>query len=90
MDEQLLDLRKQIDAIDTQLLTLLAKRLEIVSAIGTLKKKHGVEIFDRNRWEAMLQERKEQAAFLHLDEETVAKLFMLIHDHAVAIEKEMA
>jgi len=42
-------LRKEIDKLDNDLIKLLKKRLKVVEKIAKVKKKHGLEIFDRKR-----------------------------------------
>lgn len=49
------DLRKKIDAIDTQLLELLNARMEIVKEIGILKKNNNTLIYRPERERAILQ-----------------------------------
>ncbi|MBW2708252.1 MAG: prephenate dehydratase [Deltaproteobacteria bacterium] len=46
--------RKEIDAIDTQLLSLLAERLDAAAAIGRIKNNMGLPVFDPVREKAIL------------------------------------
>ncbi len=48
-------LRKQIDALDIQLLRLLNRRAQLVLRIGHLKKKRGMPIFNSRREEEVLR-----------------------------------
>ncbi len=47
--------RKEIDCIDTQLISLLSRRQEISTAVGQIKKKRGMEIFDPAREEKIMR-----------------------------------
>lgn len=48
---QLHDLRKNIDQIDSEIIQLLRKRFEISKNIGMFKKENNVQILDSNREE---------------------------------------
>ena len=43
------DYRRQIDEIDTQLLTLFGQRMEVAAAIAAYKKEHGLPVLDGKR-----------------------------------------
>lgn len=49
--------RDDIDLIDKELVSLLEKRMEKVSSIGLLKKKHKIEILDKSREEHIINSR---------------------------------
>lgn len=89
MSEDDLDgLRKKIDSIDEELLTILAKRMEVVRAVGRYKKTHGLELRDEERLQALLNGQLERAASLDLSKEFVAELYELIHKYALETEAE--
>ncbi len=46
------DLRKEIDAIDEQLISLLEQRMKVVKKVGALKKKDNIKFFIRSAREA--------------------------------------
>ena len=48
---QLNDLRKNIDQIDSEIIQLLCKRFEVSKNIGLIKKENNVQILDSNREE---------------------------------------
>ncbi|MEI6897842.1 MAG: bifunctional chorismate mutase/prephenate dehydrogenase [Psychromonas sp.] len=54
-------LRDKIDAVDQQLIDLLAQRLKLVAAVGDVKTKHGLPIYVPEREAAMLSKRREEA-----------------------------
>ena len=60
-DDSLKALRDEIDDIDSQLVTLLAKRLTVTSKVGALKSAAGMPIFAPEREAALISKRREQA-----------------------------
>lgn len=90
MKKQLEDLRKEIDLTDEALLEMLAKRISLVREVGELKKTHGVAPLDEKRWKNVLQSKLTKAKVLNLSEEFVEKLYQLIHEHALDLQKHVA
>ena len=88
MDEQFNDelrqLRAQIDVIDENLIYTLASRMKVSRAIGSLKKRNSVAIVQPGRWDAVLDKVGASAENYGLDPEFVKRVFNLIHDASVA------
>lgn len=61
MAVELNELRDQIDAVDKQMLDLLAQRLALVEKVGEVKSQHGLPIYAPDREAAMLASRREEA-----------------------------
>ncbi|KJY90941.1 bifunctional chorismate mutase/prephenate dehydrogenase [Vibrio neptunius] len=61
MAVELNELRDQIDAVDKQILDLLAQRLSLVEKVGDVKSEHGLPIYAPDREAAMLASRREEA-----------------------------
>ncbi len=61
MAVELNELRDQIDAVDKQMVELLARRLELVEKVGEVKSQHGLPIYAPDREAAMLASRREEA-----------------------------
>ncbi|WP_109078731.1 bifunctional chorismate mutase/prephenate dehydrogenase [Aggregatibacter kilianii] len=59
--ERLAELRAQIDALDQELLQLLAKRQQVVHKVGEVKQQHGLPIYVPQREAEMLQRKREAA-----------------------------
>lgn len=55
-------LRDKIDAVDQQIIDLLAERLRLVGEVGEVKAKHGLPIYVPEREAAMLAKRREEAS----------------------------
>jgi chorismate mutase len=82
------ELREQIDALDEDLLKVLARRMDIVAEIGAYKKANGLELRDDKRFQALVATQRERAEALNLPEELVAQLCELIHTFALKREAE--
>lgn len=81
-------LRKKIDALDAQLLKVLASRMEVVREVGRYKKARGMDLRDEKRMQALLADLSAQAAGLDLPTELVQEIYRLIHEYAIRIESE--
>ncbi len=87
-DNSLEKLRKQIDVLDEELLKAVARRMEIVTAIGRYKKAHGIELRDQQRLESLIKVQIERAESLNLPAEFITELYELIHKYALQLEAE--
>lgn len=88
MNNDLEDWRKQIDRLDEKVLNILAKRAQIVKKIGQLKKRRDIPVLDQNRWDRVLTLMLDKGNRLGLSKDFVKKLFSLIHQYSVKIQKE--
>jgi chorismate mutase / prephenate dehydrogenase len=75
---QLGALRGNIDAIDRQIITLLAKRRQEVDAICALKKTHNLSVCHPAREQDLVSDRRSRAAEAGLDPDYVEELFRSI------------
>jgi len=82
--EALAELRKQIDAVDEEIISLLARRAALAQRIGHLKK--GRSIKDPAREEQVLQRLQDLAAEQGLDRDLVKALYHLIIEYCVALQ----
>lgn len=87
MNDKLKDWRKQIDDIDEDILAFLAERMKIVGEIGKFKRLHSIALLDEKRWQKVLESKLSKANGLNLSEKFVQKLYDLIHQHSLEIEK---
>lgn len=83
---ELQKLREQIDQWDSELLVVLARRMELVKQVGEYKKQHKLPPLDQTRWTAVQQARREHAEQIGLDAAFTHELFELIHTHALQVE----
>lgn len=75
-------LRKQIEKIDKNILSLLAKRFGITKAIQNLKRGYNIAIFQKSREKRLLKLHLIQSKHLGLSSRFVKKLFSLIFSYS--------
>lgn len=88
MNDELQQLRKEIDDLDQTLLEILAKRMAVVKKIGRYKKLHNIAIVDEIRWQKVLNTTLTKAKHLKLPEDFIKILYDLIHKQSVKTESE--
>ncbi len=76
---ELLEIRKQIDSLDSDIITLLSKRAELVSAAGKLKKDEQ-SVRDPKRVEQVIEKVKAKASAAGLDPAIAEKVYRTIID----------
>lgn len=81
-------LRKEIDNLDEELIGILARRFEVIKKIGKLKKMIGEDPLDIKRWEELISSRILRGTLINLPSEFVKKLFSVIHDLSLEIERK--
>ncbi len=86
-DQEIAWLRKQIDAIDHQLLALLSQRLDVVLRVGDKKREKELPLYDPNREKALL-DRLSKDALEPVDEPMVRAVFAAIVTECRRIEGE--
>jgi 3-deoxy-7-phosphoheptulonate synthase/chorismate mutase len=86
-DQEIDELRRQIDAIDLQLLTLLAKRHEVVLAVGERKRLQNLPVYDPKREAAQL-ERLGALAPPPVDGETIRAVFSAIMQESRRLQEQ--
>lgn len=81
--DNLSGLREEIDGIDSQLIDLLARRMNVSKAIGEVKQAGNLTVIQPERCAEVLASRSAECVKLGLDEDFSHKLFGLIHDESV-------
>ncbi|MFI3305886.1 MAG: bifunctional 3-deoxy-7-phosphoheptulonate synthase/chorismate mutase type II [Rikenellaceae bacterium] len=81
--EDLHDLRKQIDELDSCLLELLSKRMRVSREIGTYKKENNMPVLQTNRYEEILDRRAGDALQMDMDEKFIKTILKAIHEESV-------
>ncbi|MBI5390785.1 chorismate mutase [Candidatus Woesearchaeota archaeon] len=71
-------LRKQVDAIDEEMLQLLGKRCRIVERIGAIKQQQKLPVRDNACEASMAKKRTLRAAEAGMDQQFVEQLYELI------------
>lgn len=76
-------LRHQIDTLDSELLDLLARRMNVALEIGRLKKMNNMPVLQPERYETLMKARVDEAAALGLDREFTSAILAAIHAESV-------
>ena len=88
-NNQLEQFRDQIDSVDSQLVELLAQRMQIVREIGKYKSGNNITILQLRRWEQIIKRVSESGKKLGLSESFVKKLLENIHNESIQIQTEI-
>ena len=75
--------REKIDSIDTQMLELLAQRMEVIDDIGKYKSEHNITILQLRRWEKIIQTRSKLGKQLGLNDDFILKILQLVHKESI-------
>lgn len=89
LTESLAALRKQIDELDNELMTLLTKRMRVSREIATYKKEHNMAVVQTGRYSEILEKRGAQGQLCGMDAEFVKKIFEAIHEECVRQQTEL-
>lgn len=87
--EGLATLRKQIDDIDTELVELLAKRMQISREIGKYKKEHRMPVLQMGRHDEIMQTRCNAAKEMDMDPDFMKVVLQAIHEESVRQQLEI-
>lgn len=88
VDSELEALRREIDSIDQQILELIRARVGVVLAVGELKRRKGLDIYDPVR-ERMMLDTLSANAHPPLDSATVRRIFERLIDESRKIEQRI-
>ena len=87
--ESLAELRREIDKLDNELLSLLSKRMRISREIGQYKKEHNMPVLQAQRYDEILNKRGAQAVELDLDPEFIKTVLRAIHEESVQVQMKL-
>ena len=88
-DPRLTPLRQQIDDVDHEILSLLARRMELSRNIATIKHDRGMAVYQPKRWESVITNRLQLATSLGLDTEFVKEMLEKIHAESVRVQLKL-
>ena len=88
-ENKLEELRTEIDKLDVELLQILAKRMEIIDAIGKYKNENGITILQMKRWAGIITDRISIGTSLGLDEKFLKRLLNIIHKESIKIQTDI-
>ena len=86
---ELNNLRSQIDVTDQNLLTTLGKRMEVAKNIGKLKSDNNVAILQNKRWNEILGKMILDGEDHGLSEEFILRIFKAIHQESINNQKKI-
>lgn len=86
---ELINLRKDIDLIDNEILLLLKKRFEVIEKVSIYKKENWIDIIQPWRWQELLSFRKNVAFEFWINENMIEEIWESIHKYAISKEKEI-
>ena len=78
IDQALCGLRQDIDAIDAQIVSLLADRQQVVRHVAVLKKAHNLPVYHPAREEDLISRRRQQAKDTGLDPDFIEEIYRTI------------
>jgi chorismate mutase len=87
--ENLTELRQQIDLIDTELLTILAKRMRVSREIGQYKKEHAMPVLQTGRYDEILDRRVKSAKEMDMDAAFIKTILEAIHEESIRQQIEI-
>jgi len=87
--ESLTELRRQIDLIDEDLLTVLSKRMRISREIGQYKKEHNMPVLQTLRYDEILEKRIKQAKEMGIGAGFMQLVFEAIHEESIRQQMEV-
>jgi chorismate mutase len=82
-------LRTQIDEIDQNIISLVAKRSNISKQIGMVKKQNNINVFQPDRWDNILKKILTLSKKLYLSKNYIKRIFNLIHEESINIQNKM-
>lgn len=87
--EFLLELRRQIDSWDDELLRIMKSRMSVSEKIGEYKKRKNITILQTTRWADLLEERLRKSRSLGLSDSFIIELFRQIHQESINFQKRV-
>ncbi len=86
--ERIASLRAEIDAINIELLALVARRLDVSVQIGAVKQEAGLPLYSEDRERDLLDRFREAAVELDIDPEYVEELMSVVLVHSRAAQRK--
>lgn len=77
------DYRMHIDSIDSRIVELLSERMEVAREIGEHKRRHGMAIVQRERFNELLEAAEKRGAMMGLSRSFIHSIFSAIHEESV-------
>lgn len=85
--KSLKNLRDTIDEADQAILRAFGQRFKAVEKVGKIKKKNKMPLYQKARWEEVVENRLSLSKKQKVDEAFTRSLLKLIHKEAIRIQK---
>jgi len=82
-------LRKQINLIDDELISMLSSRMNVAREIGNYKKENNITILQSARWNQILDKYKQKAQSNQLSEEFITRFIKAVHDESINQQEDV-
>ena len=82
-------LRSQIDTMDQEIINLFSQRFKMVEKIGAYKKENKVTVFQPERWNEIIESRKNTADVLEIDLNFIKEYIDLIHKESIRLQTQI-
>jgi chorismate mutase len=76
-------LRKEIDMIDDEIMSVLASRMKVAREIGLYKRENNMTILQTDRWQEILKKFVDRGTQNGLTEEFITRIIKSIHDESI-------
>jgi chorismate mutase len=87
--ESLETLRQQIDKIDTEMLELFGKRMEVAREIGQYKKEHSMPVVQESRYDGLIKSRVAAAVNMGMSADFMKTVLQAVHEESVRQQVEI-
>ncbi|MDI9338422.1 MAG: bifunctional 3-deoxy-7-phosphoheptulonate synthase/chorismate mutase type II [Alphaproteobacteria bacterium] len=88
-DVNLNQLRQDIDHLDTEMINLLSKRMEVAKQIGLFKKEHKVTVLQSNRWNEVVERLTHLGEKSGLSFDFIQNILQEIHLESIRIQNNL-
>ena len=82
-------MRQDIDQLDDQILSLIAKRFKVVEEVGKYKKQNDMPPLQPGRWQQVVAKIRAKANKLNLNPNMIEQIWNIIHKQAQAEEQQV-
>lgn len=89
VEHDLAGLRGEIDDIDSEIIQLIARRMEVSARIGEYKKRNNVTVVQMDRWKKILSDHVAVGEDLGLSPDLISGIFEAIHQASIRRQSEI-
>lgn len=86
--DQLKELRNEIDKIDEEMLSIIARRFDVVREIGKVKKEKNITVLQIKRWKEVFEKHLESGQEKGIDEAFLTRFLELLHKESIRMQSD--